>query len=206
MNSRVKLLVFPGVVHHELAGSELLAVLVSQAVHHVRVCPCWLIIKCKTCGWRGNLHAHTRFRRSQSEHPFATAQSTSERRWVPNVRAYQTPLQGLSQPRACVRTHRIFAIEPTSVLTYASLVQQPERSASERRETHAEHGADVAVHGGRDDPFLQAQHGLVDEPGQSVKHSKWYGIFRGTHVRVRTGLLQHGVSKGAPLLDNTVQH
>ena len=37
VNLGVELLVLPGVVHHELAGSELLAVLVRQAVHHVRV-------------------------------------------------------------------------------------------------------------------------------------------------------------------------
>lgn len=42
----------------------------------------------------------------------------------------------------------------SSVLTYTSLVQQPERPASERGEPHAEHGADVAVDGGRDYPFL----------------------------------------------------
>lgn len=57
-------------------------------------------------------------------------------------------------------------------LTYASLVQQAERPASERREAHAEHGADVAVHGGRDDPFLQAQHGLVHKPGDGMVASK----------------------------------
>lgn len=35
--SRVELLAVPGVVHHQLAGTELLAVLVGQTVHHVRI-------------------------------------------------------------------------------------------------------------------------------------------------------------------------
>lgn len=35
--SGVKFLVVPGVIHHELAGPELLAMLVGQTVHHVRV-------------------------------------------------------------------------------------------------------------------------------------------------------------------------
>lgn len=38
--------------------------------------------------------------------------------------------------------------------TYASLVQQAERTASEGGETHAKDGADVAIHGRRDDAVL----------------------------------------------------
>ncbi len=53
------------------------------------------------------------------------------------------------------------------VLTYTSLVQQAERAASEGGEAHAEHCADVAVHRGSDDIFLEAQHSLVHEPGSS---------------------------------------